>query len=334
MRAPQASIVYVTHRPNPRFEWFADSLANQLADDSEVDVIVVDAHHSPAREQQFARCVDGRFALRHVAPKPSPYSGPHRATSRDYSTISNARNTGIVYSRAPYVVFNDDSGVLVEGWWEEVQRAAELGYVIGGSYENRLGLVVADGRLDDPSPRADDLELIDSRWELGDDEALVQIAGGQLFGCGLGAPRELLVAVNGFDELCDPIGGEDANLGLRLEWSGARLFYSRRMRMVKDGARHRDDEVVRLDRSHVGADLLDERRYMAVLERFGVRERTFADGRLDCGYLCLDLLFGTRMLRALGNSYDLATLTEADLEDAARDFPERYWATGEPLSEL
>jgi hypothetical protein len=334
LRAPQASIVYVTHRPNPRFEWFADSLANQLVDGSEVEVIVVDAHHSPAREQQFALCVDGRFALRHVAPKPSPYSGPHRATSRDYSTISNARNTGIVYSGAPYVVFNDDSGVLVEGWWQEVQRAADLGYVIGGSYENRLDLAVADGRLEDPSPRADALDLIDSRWELGDDEALVQIAGGQLFGCGLGAPRELLVAVNGFDELCDPIGGEDANLGLRLEWSGARLFYSRRMRMVKDGARHRHDEVVRLDRSHVGADLLDERRYMAVLERFGVRKRAFADGRLDCGYLCLDLLFGTRVLRALGNSYDLAELTEADLEDTATDFPERYWATGEPLSEL
>jgi glycosyltransferase involved in cell wall biosynthesis len=328
LRAPQASIVYVTHRPNPRFEWFADSLANQLVDGSEVEVIVVDAHHSPARERQFALCVDGRFALRHVAPKPSPYSGPHRATSRDHSAISNARNTGIVYSRAPYVVFNDDSGVLVEGWWEEVKRAADLGYVIGGSYENRLEMQVSEGRLEHPAPRANALNLIDSRWGLGDDQALVQFTGGQLFGCGLGAPRELLVAVNGFDELCDPIGGEDANLGLRLEWSGARLFYSRRMRMVKDGARHRDDVVVRLDRS------LDERRYMAVLESFGVRERKFADGRLDCGYLCLDLLFGTRMLRSLGNNYDLAELTEADLEGTARDFPERYWATGEPLAAL
>jgi hypothetical protein len=334
LRAPQASIVYVTHRPNPRFEWFADSLANQLADGLEVEVIVVDARHSLAREQQFALAVDGRFALRHVAPKPSPYSGPHRATSRDYSTISNARNTGIVYSRAPYVVFSDDSGVLVEGWWEEVQRAASLGYVIGGSYENRLDISVARGRLEDPAPRADAAGLIDSRWELGDDEALVQIIGGQLFGCGLGAPRALLLAVNGFDELCDPIGGEDSNLGLRLEWSGARLFYSRRMRMVKDGARHRDDTALRLDRGHAKGGLLDEQRYMASLARFGVGARTFADGRLDCGHLCLDLLFGTRSLRALGNGYDLAELTEADLEHTAADFPEHYWATGEPLAEL
>jgi hypothetical protein len=73
---------------------------------------------------------------------------------------------------------------------------------------------------------------------------------------------------------------------------------------------------------------------MAVLESHGVRERMFADGRLDCGYLCLDLLFGTRLVRALGNSYDLAELTEADLEDTASVIPELYWATGEPLAKL
>jgi len=334
LSVPEVSIVYVTHRPNPRFEWFADSLANQLGDRSEAEVIVVDGAPSHERERELARIAGRRFELRYVAPKPTPYSGAHRVTSRAYSTISNARNTGIVHARAPYVVFNDDSGVLVAGWWEEVQQAARLGYVVGGSYENRTEISVIDGRLEDEAPRADALELIDSRWELGDDEALVQITGGRLFGCGLGAPRALLVAVNGFDELCDPIGGEDTNLGLRLEWSGARLFYSRRMRMVKDGARHRGDAVVRLDRSHAGADLLDERRYMAALERFGVGARTFADGRLDCGHLCLDILYGTRSVRALGNDYDLAQLTEADLEATAAAFPERYWATDEPLSEL
>jgi hypothetical protein len=332
--APQVSIVFVTNRPNPRFDWFADSLAVQLGgEDQAVEVIVVDGRHSRERELEFARFVDGRFPLRHVAPKPTPYSGAHRRTGREYSAISSARNTGIVYARAPYVVFSDDSGVLAEGWWGEVQRAASLGYVIGGSYENRLDISVAHGRLEDPAPRADAAGLIDSRWALGDDEAVVQIIGGQLFGCGLGAPRELLIAVNGFDELCDPIGGEDSNLGLRLEWSGARLFYSRRMRMIKDGARHRDDTVLRLDRGHA-EDVLDEHRYMALLARFGVVTRTFIDGRLDCGHLCLDILYGTRAVRALGNDYDLATLMEAELEQTAADFPERYWATDEPLSEL
>ena len=335
MSAPAASIVYVTHRLNPRFHWFADSLARQLDGDGRaVEVIVVDAHHSRERELEFAQVAGGRFSLRHVAPKPSPYSGSYRKTTHEYSTISSARNTGIVYARSPYVVFNDDSGVLVDGWWEEVRCAASVGYVVGGSYENRLDMHVEEGCVEDPAPRANALDSIDSRWGLGDDEALVQVSGGQLFGCGLGAPRELLLAVNGFDELCDPTGGEDINLGLRLEWSGARVFYSRRMRMIKDGARHRSDKVVRLDRGHARGDLLDEQRYMASLLRFGVTARTFADGRLDCGHLCLDILYGTRSVRALGNGYDLAELTEVDLDGTAAAFPEHYWATGEPLSEL
>jgi hypothetical protein len=341
LSVPQASIVYVTHRPNPRFDWFADSLAGQLGGERlAVEVIVVDARHSRERELEFARLVGDRFLLRHVAPKPTPYSGAYRKTGREYSTISSARNTGIVYASAPYIVFNDDSGALAEGWWQEVQGAAHRDYVIGGSYENRTDLRVEDGQIDDPAPRPqaidtpDTADAIDSRWELGDDEALVQISGGRLFGCGLGAPRELLVAVNGFDELCDPVGGEDSNLGLRLEWSGARLFYSRRMRMVKDGMRHRDDEIVPLDRGHAARDLLDEQRYMACLERFGVGARTFVDARLDCGHLCLDVLYGTRAVRALGNGYDLAQLTAAELERTAASFPERYWATGEPLAKL
>ena len=53
MSAPEVSIVYVTHRPNPRFEWFADSLANQLGDGSEAEVIVVDGAFSPEREREL-----------------------------------------------------------------------------------------------------------------------------------------------------------------------------------------------------------------------------------------------------------------------------------------
>jgi hypothetical protein len=336
MSAPKASIVFVTHRANPRFEWFADSLAAQLGDGAEAELIVVDGLHSQSRERELARIVAGRFALRHVAPKPTPYSGPRRMTSRDYNSVSSARNTGIVFARAPYVVFTDDSGVLVDGWWQEVQDAASLGYVLAGSYENRLNMRVERGRLlgDDGTGGASRLGAIDSRWETGDEQALVQIVGTQLFGCGFGAPRALLVAVNGFDELCDPIGGEDGNLGVRLEWSGARIFYSRRMKTIKDGERHRDDAVVRLDRGHSDGVPLEESQYMDCLERFGVGARTIADAAWDCGHLCLDLLYGTRSVRALGNDYDLATLTEAELEQTATGFAERYWATGEPLAEL
>ncbi len=333
-----ASVVYITDRAQPRFAWFADSLANQLAEAGEdagaVEVIVVDGRRSPERAGEFARIVDGRFALRHVAPKPTPYNGRHRLTQRAYSAISSARNTGIVYASAPYVAFVDDCCVLADGWWQEVLTAAAHGYVVGGAYENRVNMLVEDGRvLGDDGPRAG-AAAIDSRWQSGDEEGLVQIVGGQLFGCGLGAPRERLLELGGFDELCDPIGGEDSNLGIRLEWSGARIFFSRRMLAIKDGERHRGDASVRLDRGHGADGVLDRERYMAALAEFGVGHRTIDDGAWDCSHLCLDVLYGTHSTRALGNYYELARLSQADLQRLPEAFPEHYWATGEPISAL
>lgn len=335
MSTADVSVVYVTHRANPHFDWFADGLARQVGEDA-VEVIVVDGRHSTERARAFAQMVDGRFTLRHVPPKPTPYSGPGRITRHPYSAASSARNTGIVYARAPYVVFTDDSGALGDGWWEEVVTAAKHAYVLAGTYENRTDLVVEDGRVlsGHLAPGAKAGDVIDSRWEIGDDHALVQIVGSQLFGCGLGAPRARLVALNGFDELCDPIGGEDYHLGVRLEWSGERLFFSRRMMTIKDADRHRSDAIKRLDRGRAEDGPLAEARYMACLGEFGVAQRTLAGRPWDCGHLCLDILYGTRSIRSLGNCYDLESLNEQDLAQVAQAFPERYWATGEPLAEL
>jgi hypothetical protein len=328
------SIVYITQRAEPRFDWFADSLAFQLdASDSadEVELIAVDGLISPERRERFARIVDGRFALRHVAPKPTPYNGAHRLTKQAYSTISSARNTGIVHARSPYVIFVDDCGMLAEGWWEEARSAARHEYVLAGTYENRHDLRVERGRLphEDSSTRA----AIDHRFEHGDDRALVQIVGTQLFGCVLGAPRELLLALNGFDELCDPVGGEDTQLGVRLEWSGERIYFSRRAMIVKDHLRHRGDSVAGIDRPAVDGSAFDRDRYTACLAEFGVRERTF-DGAWNLSHLCLDVLYGTRSQRALGNYYELRELTEDDLAGLPDAFPEAYWATGEPIASL
>jgi hypothetical protein len=339
------SIVYITERDEPRFEWFADSLANQLAEAGDarsersehgevVELIVVDGRHSPERAAEFARIVGDRFPMRHVPPKPTPYNSAHRLTERPYSAISSARNTGIVHAGAPYVVFVDDCCLLADGWWREVADAAANGYVLAGTYENRLNMRVERGRLLRDDGLGAGAAARDSRWELGDDQALVQIVGGQLFGCGLGAPRALLLQINGFDELCDPIGGEDSNLGIRLEWSGARIFLSRRMLAIKDGERHRGDTTLRLDRGHAPHSPLDPERYMACLAEFGVRARTIADGAWDCSHLCLDLLYGTRSTAALGNYYELSRLSADRLGETVADFPQRYWATGEPIAAL
>jgi hypothetical protein len=90
---------------------------------------------------------------------------------------------------------------------------------------------------------------------------------------------------------------------------------------------------VRIDWPTLDDSAFDRDRYMACLAEFGVRERTF-DGAWDCSHLCLDILYGTRSQRSLGNYYELRELTEDDFAGLPDAFPVSYWATGETIASL
>jgi hypothetical protein len=317
------SIVYVTRRLEPHFEWFADGLSRQLGPGDDVEMIVVDGRHSAERGERFAAEVGDRFGFRHVPPKPSPWNGPHRLTGRDYHSVASARNTGIVVARGSYVVFVDDLAVPMQHWWNEVCEAARGAYVVAGAYQKHYEMDVRDGLL--VHSRLD-ASGMDARWNQGRDGRCVTVGGGQLFGCSFGAPREALVAVNGLDELCDPAGGEDYQLGLRLGWAAGPVYYSRSMLTIESEELHNVDEgrVARPDRSTTPAA------YMARLAQFGVSERSI-DGSWDSSHMVLDILFATRETRSVGNYYDLAELSEADLPSLPERFPETYWFDGTPL---
>jgi hypothetical protein len=319
------SIVYLTYRFQPRFDWFADSLAAQLVEGDELEVIFVDGRHSPHRTADLERVVGGRFSFRHVAPKPTPYNGPHRLTGRDYFSAASARNTGVIYGRKPYVVFVDDACVLMPGWLDEVRNAARDRCVIGGAYWKRWEMVVDRGML--ISSRNDQTGR-DTRWSFGESDRLVKIRGGQLFGCSCGLPRELLLEVNGYGELCDSIGGEDWELGLRLEQSGAPVYYSRRMLTIESEELHRQGEPpLKLDK------LTDERSYMRRLRDFGVKRRT-TSGRCDSSHMLIDICCGTRSVRNVGNYYELSDLDEAGLLGLVEHMPRQHWFDLQPLSEM
>jgi GT2 family glycosyltransferase len=317
------SIVYITHRPNPVFAWFVDSLAAQAEPDAALEVIFVDGLHDSGRSSALEELVAGRFGFRHVPAKPNPWNGPHRLTRAQYSAPASARNTGIVYASKPYVVFVDDLCVLAEGWWRQVKEAARERLVVGGAYQKRHEMVVRGGKL--LSSRLEPGGL-DCRWERGDDDACVAIGGGELFGAGIGAPRDLLVALNGFDELCDPIGGEDYHLGLRIEWAGVPVHYCRAMLAIESEEHHEQPAVVeRRD------TVLDDGVYMRRLREFGVRHRS-TSGPYDGGHLLLDIQLGTRSLTTMGNYYDLGTLAETDLVGTIERFPRNHWLDQRPLA--
>ena len=262
------------------------------------------------RRTELDRVVAGRFAFRHVAPKPSPYNGPQRLTRRNYWAASNARNTGICTPPAPTSRLSTTAPSSGPTGWRRFVRPLRRGMWWrapmrgGGRWPLRMEAVT--GRIE---------AARDSRWHLGDDARAVEVGGGQWYTSSCGAPRELLVALNGFDELCDVIGGEDWHLGIRLEWSGSAIYYSRRMLTTEsEDLAERGGTPLRLDK------LTDEQFYMQRLLDFGVTQRA-TEGRYDSSHLLLDILYGTRSIRSIGNYYDLAELTEANLLETAEHFP-------------
>ncbi len=322
---PAVSIVYATHRKQPLFEWFADGLVRQLEDD-QVEVVLVDGLPSTFRRARFEEIVAGRFAFAYVEAKPTVFNGPYQRTSRPLFAAASARNTGIVYASHPYIAFADDCSVPMQGWWEEVLQAARHQYVVAGSYHKYANMRVINGVLESSSVR---LSGIDTRWGLGDDRRVVQVEGGQLYGNGMGVPRDAMLDVNGFDELCDGVGGEDYNLGIRLEFAGHRVLYSRRMLAVEsdDHAARDPIPVERID------PLLDERSYLERLASFGVTRRTI-EGRCDASHMALDLVYGLRQPQSIGNHFDLRKLRPADLPLTTRGLPTTFWFDGRQMEDL
>jgi hypothetical protein len=129
------------------------------------------------------------------------------------------------------------------------------------------------------------------------------------------------------DELCDPIGGEDYHLGLRLEWAGAHVLYSRALLTIEGSVHDHGPVPIRADR------VLEPEAYMARLREFGVHERT-TDGRHDSSHMVLDIAYSTRSPASVGNYYDLATLTPEGLDATVARFSREYWFDGTPLADL
>jgi hypothetical protein len=315
--------VYLTHRAAPHFHWFADGLARQVGDD-DVEVILVDGLHSPERTALFSDAVGGRFEFRHVPAKPTPYNGPHRLTGGDCFAAASARNTGLIYATRAYVVFADDVSIPQPTWWMRVKAAAEHGYVVAGAYQKHFDVQVSDGLVVHSREHA---AGIDSRWSQGDGGRPVRIVGGQLFGCSFGAPRAALLAVNGSDELCDPIGGEDWHLGFRLEWSGLDVLYDRAMLTIESEELHVCNSLRRVLRSST------PHAYLLRLRQFGLPGRV-VQGAWDSSYMICDLLFGLRTTQTLGNYYLLGALTADGLGALPARFPQRYWFDGHAVSQL
>jgi hypothetical protein len=224
------SIVYITFRENCRFEWFIESLMNQTNDEQRatLQLIVVDGFLFGSDEERrrayFRDLVGGKIELVHVSPKPTKWQGQYRVTSENYFAAANTRNTGACYAKHPYLVFVDDLGVLGPHWFEGVLEGAQKERIYCGAYTKVKDIVVEGGRFIGGNTEGG----VDSRLSIYKDD-LSECPGGHMFGSSFGIPIEIYFHVNGQNEMCDGVAGEDYDLGLRLQRLGIPLYYNKRM---------------------------------------------------------------------------------------------------------
>lgn len=235
---------YLTTRDDGRVEWFMDSLARELeslgASRPETRLVVVDSRlwyvDERERRERFREASRGRFGdFVHVPPKPSVWQGPTRLTTFDLFCAASARNTALCHARGSHVVFADDLSVLMPGWASGHLHAAIGGYVLCGYTNKNKEVVVEDGQVVS-------MKLFppgqDHRLRGVPRDGAVRCAGSWLHGGTFSVPLEAALAVNGQDEACDTIGGEDYDFGIRLERARYPVYFNRTCGTVESEEAH------------------------------------------------------------------------------------------------
>lgn len=299
---------YFTNRMEPKIEWFFDSLIKQTREENLTGfgLTIVDFHKDvrPINippELSFAK---------HVKPKPTVWQGDYRLTNENYFAPSNTRNTAICICETPYIALIDDLSVLMPGWLKELKsRLNESAYILG-AYKKVKNLVVENGEVKsfEPFPQG-----VDSRWDAGSDYGPVVAAGSWAFGCSLAGPVEGFLRINGYDEDCDSMGGEDYIAGMMLERNGYRFSYSRKMLTLESEERH-----------HV------EKPFKRIIKKTPMHP-------IDASHIILEQVMSGGRIKAqnyFGSIRDLRSKVLAGEDFPTNQIPEHDWRDGQPLREM
>ena len=234
------SVAYITARPEPRFDWFFDSLARQSGLEQVTQIIIVDFFAQTCDDWTTEDCIRRyqsvmdaskhfKPIVRWVPPKPNVWGGKHRLTPVNWWHTAAARNTALIYCKNDFIAYLDDRCVLEPTWLDAVREARDKQYVVCGTYEKRNGLAVKNGSI------VSDGDVVgkDGRASLAQGRKMI-CPGSWVFGCTFALPTEWMLQVNGVDESWDSVSMEDTHFGQMLENNNYPIFHDPRMKMIED----------------------------------------------------------------------------------------------------
>lgn len=244
------TIAYITARPEPRFDWFFDSLSKQSGLSEVSQIIIVDFFAQVCDEWTSEDCIrryqsvmnaakQFKPIVKWVPPKPNVWAGKHRLTPRNWWHMSTARNTALIHCKNDFIAYLDDRCVLDVTWLDAVREANEKQYVVCGTFEKRINIGCIDGNIQIKGISSQDIcksgDSVgqDSRACIAQDRKMI-CPGSWVFGCTFALPTEWMLQVNGVDESWDSVSMEDSHFGQMLENNSFPIFHDPRMKIIED----------------------------------------------------------------------------------------------------
>ena len=316
------SIVTCTGRTEPLWPELIDSLVISMAKcPHPAELIVVDMKaDEPGRRAKLDDAVKGRISYRHVLPKPDPWQGRFRKTTRDYSNHNCARNTGIALARGGYIALVDDCSVVDPDWISHHYRAALQGCAVAGAFKTYNTAAIETGVI----VSGDLTSGQDHRIEHSGPIAKL-CGGGWFFGLNSGAPMKYALAVNGYDEMFGgQAGGDDLDFGLRIERAGCKIYFMPDCMIYQILATH---EMI-CNHNSWGA------KQLATQKELTLRGNQV---RYANEMLIQNLFDDAKRTLPVGNNFDLKKMREHAL--LTGEFPpvrdlELDWRDGQPLKDM
>jgi len=215
------------------FEWFIEPLRKAISDNGitvPIQIIVVDGflYDCPDkvhRKEYFASKIDG-IELVHVSPKPTKWQGEFRITNDNYFAAANTRNTGACYAKYGYIAYVDDLGIIAPTWLPAVINAMKKNEIHCGAYTKVKDIVYNASNCSYSG--GDENGGRDHRLDHYKQD-ISKCPGGHVYGSSFCLPKSTYFKLNGQNEMCDGLSGEDYDFGIRLEKSGYTIYYNKGM---------------------------------------------------------------------------------------------------------
>lgn len=327
------SIIYITCRTIPKFDWFFDSLNNECKrekfDNNKIQIIIIDSILWSDKEQErrnyVNKYVNNRFIYEHHPPKPTPFQGRYRKTKYDFFCAANTRNTGALYAKHPYIAFVDDLSILMPGWLKHVIEAAKHNnYILAGAYSKVNNMIVKNGNF-----ISGNITGIDNR--LGMYKQRTCIKGDQLYGASFSIPLKFFLELNGQNELCDTIGGEDYLFGLCISKKGYKIYFEPSMLTYET-----DDIIEENKITHRIDKVISKDKYFKLCNKYGIDTNKINHNKYDSSHFLLDYVSHTNLTKSDNHGVSLIKLRDDIKNNKSIELPkiDKYFFTDESIYNL